>query len=201
MPASIAAPCARRSRPPVPSCSTRVRGRGAAASRGGNSLIRLEAADQIFGALIALSDLAEHGTPWNTAPRRGCCAGCGRCCEMLGRASPGRGRRTQPADRPLDRRHGRRGRSAARLRPAAPARAAHHRAPAHRPYPGAAAELPARRRSRPVGPRHGGSGRCGRCAPTSTWRSAALRHAVRIAVVATPALAFTMVMSTSSITG
>jgi uncharacterized membrane protein YccC len=39
-----------------------LRARGAAGVRGGHSLIRLEAVDQMFGALIALGDLAEHGT-------------------------------------------------------------------------------------------------------------------------------------------
>src|SRR5208283_2048962 len=39
-----------------------LRARGATSLRGGPSLIRLEAADQMFGALIALSDVAEHGT-------------------------------------------------------------------------------------------------------------------------------------------
>jgi uncharacterized membrane protein YccC len=39
-----------------------LRARGAAGVRGSHSLIRLEAADQMFGALIALGELAEHGT-------------------------------------------------------------------------------------------------------------------------------------------
>jgi uncharacterized membrane protein YccC len=39
-----------------------LRGRGAGSLRAGQSLIRLETADQIFGALIALGDLLEHGT-------------------------------------------------------------------------------------------------------------------------------------------
>jgi uncharacterized membrane protein YccC len=40
-----------------------LRMRGVVGVRGGHSLIRLEAADQMFGALIALSDLGEHATP------------------------------------------------------------------------------------------------------------------------------------------
>ncbi len=40
-----------------------LRARGAASPRGTQSLIRLETADQIFGALIALSDLLEQATP------------------------------------------------------------------------------------------------------------------------------------------
>ena len=39
-----------------------LRTRGAASARAEQSLIRLETADQIFNALIALSDLAEHGS-------------------------------------------------------------------------------------------------------------------------------------------
>ena len=37
-----------------------LRARGATSNRAAQSLIRLEAADQIFGALIALSELLEH---------------------------------------------------------------------------------------------------------------------------------------------
>ncbi|WP_428483435.1 FUSC family protein [Rhodopila sp.] len=39
-----------------------LRGRGGVSNRAAQSLIRLETADQIFGALIAFSDLLEHGT-------------------------------------------------------------------------------------------------------------------------------------------
>jgi len=39
-----------------------LRARGAASNRAAQCLIRLETADQIFGALIALSDLREPGT-------------------------------------------------------------------------------------------------------------------------------------------
>jgi uncharacterized membrane protein YccC len=39
-----------------------LRGRGAGGSRASQSLIRLETGDQLFGALIALSDLLEHGS-------------------------------------------------------------------------------------------------------------------------------------------
>lgn len=39
-----------------------VRSRGAASNRAAQLVIRLETADQIFGGLIALSDLLEHGT-------------------------------------------------------------------------------------------------------------------------------------------
>ena len=40
-----------------------VRSRGAASNRAGQAIIRLETADQIFGGLIALSDLLEHSSP------------------------------------------------------------------------------------------------------------------------------------------
>lgn len=45
-----------------------LRSRGAASNRAAQALIRLETADQIFGNLIALSDLLEHGSP---AERKG----------------------------------------------------------------------------------------------------------------------------------
>jgi uncharacterized membrane protein len=40
-----------------------VRARGAASNRAAQAIIRLETADQIFGGLIALSDLLEHSRP------------------------------------------------------------------------------------------------------------------------------------------
>ena len=40
-----------------------LRARGAASKRAAQAIIRLEAADQIFGGLIALSDLLEHSRP------------------------------------------------------------------------------------------------------------------------------------------
>ena len=40
-----------------------LRARGAASNRAAQAVIRLETADQIFGGLIALSDLLEHGPP------------------------------------------------------------------------------------------------------------------------------------------
>ncbi len=39
-----------------------LRSRGASSNRAAQSLIRLETADQIFGSLIAISDLLEHGS-------------------------------------------------------------------------------------------------------------------------------------------
>ena len=40
-----------------------LRARGAASNRAAQAIIRLETADQIFGGLIALSDLLEHSRP------------------------------------------------------------------------------------------------------------------------------------------
>ena len=40
-----------------------LRARGAASNRAAQAVIRLETADQIFGGLIALSDLLEHSPP------------------------------------------------------------------------------------------------------------------------------------------
>ncbi|MBV8456108.1 MAG: FUSC family protein [Acetobacteraceae bacterium] len=42
-----------------------VRVRGPVSPRAAQGLIRLEAADQLFGALIALSDVLEHTQPWD----------------------------------------------------------------------------------------------------------------------------------------
>ncbi len=44
-----------------------VRARGSNSPRATQSLIRLGAADQVFGALLALSDLLEHGSPAQSA--------------------------------------------------------------------------------------------------------------------------------------
>ena len=172
---------------------TTVRTRGAIGVRGSHSLIRLEAADQMFGALIGLSDLAEHGT---VQERR-------VTSRLLRRLRPllvtlGRANLTEDAAKNprIGRSIGAMAAEAAALPdtdPLRPLATAHRRAPAHRPHPGAAGEFPARRRSRPGGAPRCCNGWCSRCAPTSSWRSAALRHALRIAAMATPALAFTMV--------
>ncbi|HEY1930908.1 MAG TPA: FUSC family protein [Acetobacteraceae bacterium] len=169
-----------------------VRTRGTIGVRGGHSLIRLEAADQIFGVLIALSDLAEQGTPQE---RR-------IAARLL--------RRLRPLLRTLgrailseqDARNRRIGRSidamaaelaalpeTDKLRPLAERaierlRIAHTLALPENFLPGAnAAGRRASWLQRALQP----------VRANLTWRSAALRHSLRIAVVATPALAFTMV--------
>ena len=55
-----------------------VRARGAASNRAAQAVIRLETADQIFGGLIALSDLLEHSATGG-APhcRTHSCGACG----------------------------------------------------------------------------------------------------------------------------
>jgi uncharacterized membrane protein YccC len=169
-----------------------VRSRGAIGVRAGHSLIRLEAADQIFGVLIALSDLAEHGTPQER------------------RTAARLQRRLRPLLRTLGRailsEHAARNRRIGRSIDAMAAELA---------------GLPETDKLRPLAERvierlriaHTlalpenflpGANAAGRTAPwlrralrparaNLTWRSPALRHAVRVVVVATPALAFTMV--------
>jgi uncharacterized membrane protein YccC len=169
-----------------------LRARGAGGVRGAHSLIRLEAADQMFGALIALTDLAEPGTQ---AERQS-------ASRLLRRLRPLLlllGRAIVTDDAALNPQIGR----------SIDAMAAE------------AAALPATDRLRPIANRiverlriaHTlalpqnflpGTDAAGRPAPllqrvlqpvraNLDWRSPALRHAVRISVVATPALAFTMV--------
>jgi uncharacterized membrane protein YccC len=169
-----------------------VRIRGAIGVRGGHSLIRLESADQMFGALIALSELAEHG---GAQEQR-------EAARLL--------RRLRPLLKILGRlivvedaaRHPRLGRSidamateaaalpeTDRLRPLAiriveRLRIAHTLALPENFLPGV--DLAGRRAplvQRAVQP----------VRANLSWRSPALRHALRIVVMATPALAFTMV--------
>jgi uncharacterized membrane protein YccC len=172
-----------------------LRARGAAGIRGGHSLIRLEAADQMFGALIALADLAEHGTGLE---RR-------TALRLLRRLRPLLlvfGRAIIADNAALDPRIGRSidamaAESAALpetdpLRPIAMRlierlRIAHTLALPQNFLPGVD---PAGRRApllqrvlQPV-------------RANLDWRSPALRHAMRAAVVATPALAFTMLWFT-----
>ncbi len=169
-----------------------VRGRGAAPTRSGNNLIRLEAADQIFGALIALSDLAEHGTLVEHRAAARLLRRLAPLLRMLGRAS-------LAADGVPNPRVGQSIDAMAAEAAALPAsdplvpparriierlRIAHTLALPQNFLPGTdAAGRPAPWRQRALRP----------VRANLTWRSAALRHAVRIAVVATPALAFSMV--------
>ncbi len=169
-----------------------VRRRGAIGVRGGHSLIRLEAAEQIFGALIALSDLAEQGGVLDRGVAARLLRRLRPLLQTLGRAilaadatlAPQVGRsidamaaeaaalpETDPL-RPLARR------IVERLR------IAHTLALPVNFMPGVA--LDGRRApllQRVVQP----------VLTNLDWRSQPLRHAVRITVMATPALAFTMV--------
>ncbi len=54
--------------------------RGPASGPAAQNLMRLEAADQLFAALIALSDQLEHATAPTRARPSSCCAACARCC-------------------------------------------------------------------------------------------------------------------------
>ncbi|HME21225.1 MAG TPA: FUSC family protein [Acetobacteraceae bacterium] len=169
-----------------------VRIRGDIGVRGGHSLIRLEAADQMFGALIALSDLAEQGTGLERRAASRLLRRLAPLLQTLGRAilaenaarNPRIGRSIDamaadaaalPATDPL--------------RPLANRiierlRIAHTLALPENFLPGvdaAGRRVPLLQRVfQPV-------------QANFDWRSPALRHALRIAVVATPALAFTMV--------
>lgn len=168
-----------------------VRSRGLVGVRAGHSLIRLEAADQIFGALIALSEIAEHGT---SQERRA-------ASRLLRRLRPllqALGRAILRADAAGNARVGRSidamATEAAALPQADPLsplviriierlRIAHTLAQPKNFLPGTdAAGRPAPWPQRMLVPMRA----------NLTWRSPALRHSVRIAAVATPALAFTM---------
>jgi len=168
-----------------------LRARGAASLRGGPSLIRLEAAEQMFGALIALSEVAEPGSRLErrTASR------------LLRRLRPlllVLGRTDFTADAAHNPQIGRSIDAMAaeaaglpatdKLRPIANRiverlRIAHTLALPENFLPGAD---PAGRRAtlaqRVLQPLRA----------NLNWRSPALRHALRSTVVATPALAFTM---------
>ncbi len=176
-----------------------LRARGAASNRATQSLIRLEAGDQIFGALIALSELLEHA---DTAERAAVLPMLRRLRPLLillGRvivtddpaASPRIGRAVDaleadraalPADDALQSIIDRiieRLRIAQTL--AVPANFAPGTDTTGRRAPGGA-----RLHARLIEPLRA----------NFTWRSAALRHALRAALVAAPALAFTMLWFT-----
>jgi uncharacterized membrane protein YccC len=168
-----------------------VRARGVAGSRGGHSLIRLEAADQMFGALVALAELAEHGTPLEHRAALRLLRRLRPLLEILGRAvvtedagqDPRIGRAIDamsaetamlPESDPLQP-------IAQRL--VERLRIAHTLALPQNFLPGvdpSGRPLPLRQRAlQPL-------------RANLDWQSPALRHALRTAVVATPALAFTM---------
>jgi uncharacterized membrane protein YccC len=168
-----------------------LRGRGAAGARASQSLIRMETGDQIFGGLIALSDLLEHGS---TAERRAAGRLLRRMRPLLSiiadvtlsdrkAAHPRTARSIDameaevagvPVDDPL--------RSIAdriveRLRIAQTLAVPANYLPDADPVGGR--ELLRQRLWRPF-------------RANLTWRSPTLRHALRAAVTAAPALAFTM---------
>ena len=168
-----------------------VRGRGAGTPRGANSLIRLEAADQIFGALIALSELAEQGTviehraalrilrrlrPVQLLLGQATLADHGAPDTRVGRSidAIAAGIAALPAADPL---------APPATRIVERLRVAHTLALPQNFLPGTdAAGRGAPWRQRLLSP----------VRANLTWRSPALRHATRIAVMGTPALAFTM---------
>jgi uncharacterized membrane protein YccC len=168
-----------------------LRTRGAIGIRGGHSLIRLEAADQIFGALIALSDLAEHRSDLGQRAAARLLRRTRPLLLMLGRAVLAESGASNPRiGRSID---AMAAEAAAlpetdTLRPLAiriveRLRIAHTLALPQNFLPGV--DLAGRREKllqRALQP----------IRANLDWRSPALRHAVRITVVATPALAFTM---------
>jgi uncharacterized membrane protein YccC len=169
-----------------------LRARGAGGSSASRSLIRLETGDQLFGALIALSDLLEHGTTARRAAARRMLRRMRPLLPLLADAAlsdrtdthPGIARsifamaaevaRLPPGDPlgPIADRIVQRLRIAYTL--AVPADFAPEAAPNGR-------RLPWRERlSRPF-------------RDNLSWKSPTLRHAARAAVTAAPALAFTMI--------
>ncbi|HEY8290314.1 MAG TPA: FUSC family protein, partial [Acetobacteraceae bacterium] len=168
-----------------------LRSRGAGSNRATQSLIRLEIADQIFGMLIALSDLLEHGTSIERRTAERMLRRLRPVLLILGRIilsdDPTAHRRIDraiaaiaadalplPANDPL---------SAIAGRVVERLRIAHTLAVPANFVPGV--DLQGRRPPlwqrivRPV-------------RANLTWRSPILRHALRIAATAAPALAFTM---------
>ncbi len=172
-----------------------LRTRGVVGVRGGHSLIRLEAADQMFGALIALSELAEHGTLVERQSSSRLLRRLRPLLQVLGRAiltenmglDPRIGRSIDamakeatalPADDPL---------RPIAMRLVERLRIAHTLALPQNYFPGV--DLAGRRApllQRIVQPLRA----------NLDWRSMALRHALRTTAVATPALAFTMLWFT-----
>jgi uncharacterized membrane protein YccC len=172
-----------------------LRARGAAGARVTQSLIRLETADQIFAAMIALGELLEHATPaeHDTADRllrrlRPLLVVLGQIIltddptahQRIARSIDAMAAEIAalPADDPL---RTLAGRIVERLR------IAHTLAVPANLLPGVdAAGKPQPLRRRLLQPLQ----------ISLTWRSPALRHALRAAVAAAPALAFTMLWFT-----
>ncbi|HEY0182613.1 MAG TPA: FUSC family protein [Rhodopila sp.] len=168
-----------------------LRSRGAASNRAAHAVIRLEAAEQIFGGLIALSDLLEHGSEVERATTERVLRRMRPVLLVLARAmitdDPDAHRRINRAIDGIVSDLG-------RLPPGTPLRSLIERitdrlriaytlsVPANF-TPGVDAEgrtIPFRQQI--VGPLRA----------NLDWQSPALRHAVRAAVAAAPPLAFTM---------
>ncbi|MEA2740648.1 MAG: hypothetical protein QOH05_3955 [Acetobacteraceae bacterium] len=168
-----------------------LRSRGAASNRAAQAVIRLETADQIFGSLIALSDLLEHGSRAERAIAQ----------RLLRRMRPvlltlGRSMITDDPDahRRIDRAIDGIAADLANLPPATPLRSvidriterlriAHNLAVPANLTPG----VDTAGRSIPFWQQLVGPLRA-----NLNWASPALRHALRTALTAAPALAFTM---------
>ena len=89
MPAATAGPCATTIERARTAVQDTLRVRGQASPRAFQGLIRIEAIDQIFGALIALSDLLEATPGSGSACRRfaACCGCSARRCGCLRKPS------------------------------------------------------------------------------------------------------------------
>ncbi|SEC75875.1 Uncharacterized membrane protein YccC [Rhizobiales bacterium GAS188] len=169
-----------------------VRGRGALSERGGQALIRLEAGDQIFGALIALSDLLEDAD----APDRR--QNGARMLRIL-QATLGTLSRAILTERVLDLSRIERAIDALlvsaagdpALQPLGEAIAERLRIAVRLSTPGGhdAGETLAGEPTQPSSDRFLGPIRA-----NLTWKSAILRHAMRAAVIAAPALILTLMV-------
>ena len=172
-----------------------LRARGAASPRAGQSLIRLEAADQIFGALIALGERLEHADAAERATAMRLLRRLRPLLITLGRSiasdETARSSRTGQAIDTLAAEHAALAEDAALRgiidRIVERLRIAQTLAVPANFVPGTdAAGRPAPLRDRLIQPLRA----------NLDWRSAALRHALRTALVAAPALAFTMLWFT-----
>jgi uncharacterized membrane protein YccC len=172
-----------------------LRGRGAGSLRASQGLIRLETGDQIFGALIALSDLLEHGIVQKPNAERAAAERMSRAMRpilaILANVALSDPKNAHPGlQRSIDAMES----DAAALPPASPLRAianrlverlriAHTLAVPANFVPGVD----------PRGRRIDWRDRVFRPLRANlAWRSPTLRHAVRVAVVTAPALGFTM---------
>ncbi len=172
-----------------------LRGRGIGNLRAAQSLIRLETADQMFGALIALSELLEHGTPSERAVAGRLLRRMRPLLILLAGLALSETQAAEPrVKRAIDAMEAAVGRIALTdpLRPIADRiverlRLAHTLAvPANLPPGADAAGRRLALRERLLRPLRA----------NLTWRSPTLRHALRAAAMAAPALAYTMIWFT-----